>query len=148
MTDTLRPATEQETAEWLAGHLAPAGAIETEHGLMLPAATRGGREVAYDPAFDLYRTNEATVRKALAVGTTLPGGLTIVAQGRYLPGGPGCYAGVAVLCHRDDAPFADTPYSTHVAYIPSEADGVRRPESQTGHYDLTLAQATRDLGAR
>lgn len=32
----LRPATEDETAAWLAGHSSPQGAVETPEGLLLP----------------------------------------------------------------------------------------------------------------
>lgn len=101
----------------------------------------------YDPTTDPYRTHEPTVRQTLALGTALPGGLTIVGHGRYVPGGRGVYAGIHVLCIRPDMPV-DRAYSTHLAYLPSEADGVRGPESQTGHYDMSLDEAVKDLRSR
>lgn len=105
--------------------------------------------LTYDAATDPVRVNESVVRDLLAPGTVLPGGLTVVEQGRFTPGGRGCYASVMVLCEREDAPYGpERRFSTHEAYVPSEASGQRPAASQSGHYDLTLAQAVADLATR
>lgn len=104
--------------------------------------------VTYDPTTDPMRVDEATLREAIKPSTLLPGGLTVINQGDYTKGGKGSYAAVTVLCYRADAPFPGRAFSTHVAYVPAEADGPRRPESQSGHYDLTLAEALADLASR
>lgn len=103
---------------------------------------------AYDSATDPNRVSEARVRDLLKPGTMLSGGIEVVEQGRFKPGGKGCYASVMVIGKRTGAPYADRPYSTHEAYVPSEADGLRPASSQSGHYDLTLAEAVADLDQR
>jgi len=48
-----------------------------------------------------------------------------------------------IIIHRDNAPFADAPFSTHRLY---ESEGTLVAEA--GHYDLTLEQAQADLDER
>lgn len=51
--DDLREASEQETTAWLGGEITISGAIETDHGLLIPRKSCPcGDEVFYDSRFD------------------------------------------------------------------------------------------------
>lgn len=51
--DDIREASEEETNLWLAGEIVVSGAIETDHGLLLPRQSCAcGEEIFYDSRTD------------------------------------------------------------------------------------------------
>lgn len=144
--DDMRLATEAETTDYLAGHLAIPGAVETEHALMVPRDF--GRVVrsttAYDPDHDMARVDEATVRRTIGIGVSIPLVGTILLQGHFACGGRGCYGSVIVLCQQSNG----MGYSTNRAIVRAEDGEPLRVFAEAGHYDMTREQAEADLATR
>ena len=101
----------------------------------------------YDPSADPKRTDERTVRATVPAKV---GGAQVIAQGRFQPGGSGCYAGVEVLCMWGPDSVTDEAhaYSTHTLVLRVE-NGVEGPHYLiSGHYDMSFAVAMADLAGR
>jgi hypothetical protein len=111
-----------------------------------PVVERSQR--SYDPTLDLARVDEITVRRLVGIGTALSGCGTIVLQGRFTPGGRGCYGSVAVMVHRPNQHRPEECYSTHRAIVRAEDGSEPVVFAEAGHYDLTRAEAEDDLRTR
>lgn len=80
---------------------------------------------------------------------------TIIATGRFSPGGEGTFPALEVICARDpqDAAWPDRLYSTHTLVARCSSGGISAPTItgfllENGVYDLTLDEAKSHLDTR
>ncbi len=103
----------------------------------------------YDSATDPYRIDVELIRRTVWSCGEIPGfedPHVLVHLGRAEAGGKGRYGAVLVMVRRTGL-AEDVAYSTHQVIVRSEADS-RRLSAQTGHYDMSRAEAEADLAAR
>lgn len=99
---------------------------------------------AYDPRFDTARVDEATVRALVGIGVSLRGVGVILVQGRFTPGGSGCYGSVVVLCDQGNG----RGFSTNRAIVRAEDGQPVTVYAEAGHYDMSREDAEADLLTR